>query len=210
MSGIDVAVCEITGEPPRLRAEAGVALTIPWPHDLQKMVIEAWQPEQINTADLCLMDVAVGEAFAAAALEGIANAGYYPEQIDLIGMQGQPIHYHIREDGRVMGMVQLGQVSVVAAWTGITTVGNFRQSDLAAGGLGAPLVGYVDWLLLRHSHRYRAVQHLGELTSVTFVSPLSVSNIEPLCFDIGPGMRMVNYAQQRLDASGAECPENGG
>lgn len=200
VSGIDVIVCEIRGGPPTLRTEVLSSLTIPWPLELRKMVLQAWQPNQaVNMEDLCLLDVAVGEAFAAAALEGIAYGGLYPEQVDLVGLQGQTVWHQVREDGHVMASLQLGQAAIVAEWTGITTISNFQQRDIAAGGQGAPLMGYVDWLLLRHPQHCRAVQLLDSISSVTFLPPLSMPQAQPVAFDTGPGTALIDYAESRLD-----------
>lgn len=205
---IEVAACEILGSPPALHAEVLMSLSIPWPHDLRKMVLEASRPGLVDIADLCLLDVAIGEAFAAAALEAIAAAGYYPEQIDLIGMQGQMIRHEVQPDGHVMASLHLGQAAIVAEWTGLTTISQFRQRDIAAGGQGAPLIGYVDWLLLRDDRRYRAVQYLDSISSVVFVPPKSERTAEPLAFDIGPGTVFIDYAETWL-SSQSESVESG-
>jgi anhydro-N-acetylmuramic acid kinase len=197
--GIEVAVCEIVGAPPGLRAEVLSSLNIPWPLEIQKMAEKAGEPGPIDVADLCLLDVAIGEAFAAAALEGIAHVGYYPEQIDLIGLQGQNVRHEVREDGHVETSLHLGQAAIVTEWTGITTVSDFRQRDVAAGGQGAPLLGFVDWLLVRHPHRFRAVHYLNDIASVSFLPPLSRPELAPVAFDIGPGTALLDYAQARLD-----------
>jgi anhydro-N-acetylmuramic acid kinase len=200
VDAIEVTVCEINGAPPSLYTETLTSLSIPWPIELRKMVLQAWAPGMVDIADLCLLDVAVGEAFAAAALEGIAYAGYYPEQVDLIGVQGQTMRHEVREDGHVMASLQLGQAAIVTEWTGITTVSDFRQRDIAAGGQGAPLIGYVDWLLLRDPRRARAIQYLNDVASVIFLPPLSDTERQPVGFDIGPGMVLIDYARLRLEA----------
>ena len=200
LDGIDVAICEIRGAPPALHVEVLSSLSIPWPVELIKMVQKAGAPGSIDISDLCLLDVAIGEAFAAAALEGIAYAGYYPEQVDLIGVQGQTVRHEVREDGHVLASLQIGQAAIVTEWTGITTVSDFRQRDVAAGGQGAPLIGYVDWLLLRHPRRYRAVHYLNRIASVTFLPPLSAPEVEPLAFDLGPGTGLIDYAEARQEA----------
>ncbi len=208
VEAIDVAVCEINGAPPNLRAEVVSALSIPWPIELRRLVLQAGEPDQITMADLCLLDVAVGEAFAAGALEGIADAGYYPEQVDLIGVQGQTVRHEVREDGHVTASLDLGQAAIVTEWTGITTASHFRQRDVAAGGQGAPLIGYVDWLLLRHPERYRAVHNLDQIASLTLVPPLSMPQAQPIAFDIGPGTVFIDYAESCLNET-SSGPETG-
>lgn len=209
IAGIDVAVCEINGAPPDLRAEVLSALSIPWPQELSKLVIAARQPEGIDIADLCLLDVAIGETFAAAVLEGIAAAGYYPEQVDLIGVKGHNIRHEVGDDGRVMTSLQLGQASIVAEWTGITTIGGFRQRDMAAGGQGAPLIGYVDWLLLRHPTAYRAILYLDRIASMVLLPPRS-STHQPLAFEVGPGTALIDVAEAHLSQLAEEDRSDGG
>jgi anhydro-N-acetylmuramic acid kinase len=189
IEGIDVAVCELRSGPPEVLS----SLSIPWPQDLRKMVVAARQPGMIDMGDICLLDVAVGEAFAAAALEGIANAGYYPNEVDLVGFKGLNIRHEIRKDGYAMASLQLGQASIVAEWTGITTIDGFRQRDMAAGGQGAPLIGYVDWLLLRHPTRCRAVVYLNRIASLVMLPSTSDTSTQPVAFEIGPGTALLDY-----------------
>ncbi len=204
VDAIEVAVCEISGQSDDLRAEVMSALSIPWPIELRKLVLEMTGPDHVNMADLSLLDMAVGEAYAAAALEGIASVGYYPEQVDLIGMQGQTVRHEVRADGHVLTPVELGQASIVAEWTGITTVSHFRERDVAAGGQGAPLNAYVDWLLLRHATRARAVLNLDSIASLALVPPRSMAQAMPLACDVGPGMVYVDYAEECIASSAGE------
>ncbi len=197
---ISVAVCEITGSPPALRAEVLSSLSIPWPVDLSKMVYDIRQPVEIDIADLCLVDTAVGEAFAAATLEGIAAAGYYPEQVDLVGLQGPSIRHEVRDDGHVMASIQLGQAAIVTEWTGITTVSDFRQRDIAAGGQGAPLFGYADWLLLRDRDRCRAVQYMNGTASMVILPALRQVGVQPVAFEVGPGTALIDAIEAQLNA----------
>ena len=87
--------------------------------------------------------------------------------------------------------MQIGDPSVIAEITGITTVADFRARDIAAGGEGAPLVPYVDWALCRRSDSTIALQNIGGIANVTVVTP----NLDGVvAFDTGPGNMVIDAA----------------
>lgn len=192
--GIDAALCEITGAPPALEARILHAITHPYPDGLQARVLDASQPGRAGADELCALNAALGEQFARAALAVIASAGRTPDQIDLIGSHGQTVWHAVEPDGRVSATLQITEASVLAERTGITTISNFRPRDVAAGGQGAPLTAYADWLLLRHPTVWRAVQNIGGIGNVTFLPPLADAVNPPLAFDTGPGNALIDGA----------------
>ncbi|MBN1562847.1 MAG: anhydro-N-acetylmuramic acid kinase [Anaerolineae bacterium] len=196
---IDAAICDITGAPPNIEARIVHAITYAYPEGFQQRVLDAGLPEQSRVDELCQLNADVGEHFAAAALAVIEQAGLTVQDIDLIGSHGQTV-WHMIEDttGRALSTLQLGEGSILAERTGITTVHNFRPRDIAAGGQGAPLTAYVDWVLLRHETQWRAIQNLGGIGNVTFVPPKTDTTSDPLAFDTGPSNALLDVTVHQL------------
>ncbi|MFN8379015.1 MAG: anhydro-N-acetylmuramic acid kinase [Anaerolineae bacterium] len=202
--GIDVAWCEIDGAPPRLTARIVRGLTVPYSPDLRERVLRAMRPGGADAQALAVLNVEIGKAFAQAALQlDTSNA-------DLIGSHGQTVWHQVEPDGHVTATLQIGEAAEIAEGTGLTVVNNLRARDIAAGGQGAPLVSYLDWLLLRHETRWRAVQNIGGIGNVTFLPPLNAPDAPLIGFDTGPGNALLDnlvglMSNHRLhyDANGA-------
>ena len=211
VDGIDVAVAEISGQ---LTDQTAIQIrqlafeTVPWAAPTRAAIFHLFT-EQTTAAELCRVNFQLGEAFAAAALTVLEHAGLSPATIDLIGSHGQSIWHDVQQaeagNGQAPGIqvtstLQIGEPAVIAARTGITTVGDFRVADVAVGGQGAPLVSAFDWYLLRppattneEKNGWRALQNIGGIGNVTFVPPLGVE-AQPLAFDTGPGNALIDWA----------------
>jgi anhydro-N-acetylmuramic acid kinase len=113
-----------------------------------------------------------------------------PSQIAVIGSHGQSVFHQgvpSRFSGRaVASTLQIGDPSVIAVRTGITTVGDFRPADMAAGGQGAPLVPFVDYMLYSDSRIGRVALNIGGIANVTVI-PAAAKIQDVFAFDAGPG-----------------------
>ena len=142
---IDVAVCRMTGQ----GGEAGVELLHYREHRARS---RGEAPGASATAGLDVRGVAelhvmVGEAFAAACLATLEDAGLSPHDIDLIGSHGQTVYHHSGVAGAIRATLQVGDGDVIAVRTGCHVVSDFRARDIAAGGEGAPLSPIADVVL---------------------------------------------------------------
>ena len=138
----------------------------------------------------------LGEEFAGAAIAACKQWRVPLEKIGLIGSHGQTI-YHQGVGTRFLGTrriastLQIGEPGIIAARTGVTTIGDFRPADMAAGGQGAPLVPFVDYLLYRDRKLGRVALNIGGIANVTLI-PAGARVEDVLAFDTGPGNMVID------------------
>jgi len=157
-----------------------------------------------SAADFARLDVAVGEAFADAALALARDAGIAPASLDFIASHGQTIA-HVPLAGATW---QLGSLAVIAERTGARVAGNFRARDVAAGGEGAPLLPYVDRALFASPREGRVLLNIGGISNVTFI-PRGASVDDVVAYDLGPGNMLMDALASRV-SGGAERFDAGG
>ena len=195
--GIDAAVVEIEGVPPHLDVRFIAYVEVPWDPPMRARIFEVFRPETSSVDKICGLNFDLGERFAEAALQAIAEAGLTSADVHLIGSHGQTIYHDVGANGSVHSTLQIGEAAIIARRTGITTIANFRAADVAAGGQGAPLTSYADALLFRHPSLTRAVQNIGGIANVTFLPPLD-DPTPIMAFDTGPGNMLIDDAAERI------------
>jgi anhydro-N-acetylmuramic acid kinase len=121
--------------------------------------------------------------------------------VELCGLHGQTIFHEgapIEFLGRrVASTFQIGDPAIFAERTGIRTISNFRERDIAAGGNGAPLVPFVDYLLYHHSRTGRVALNIGGIANITIVHPGADSK-NVIAFDTGPGNMVMDALVNKL------------
>lgn len=207
--GVDVALCDITQTQEGLAATIIAGETYPYDRHLRQRILDSCMPQVSQIDHIAQLHVDLAEAFTDAIVALVGTSDYSLDDIDLIGSHGQTLWHNVLPDGRVSVSFQIGESAVLAEKTGITTISNFRARDVSAGGQGAPLTGYVDWLLLRHPTKWRAIQNIGGMGNVTFLPPYNNTNTQPIAFDTGPGNALLDVAvgyftdnQQTYDEDG--------
>jgi anhydro-N-acetylmuramic acid kinase len=185
--GIDAVVAQISGSGRRLRVQIVAHRLTPFGSALRARILHAGLHGTV--AEICELNFLLGEEFARAAIGVIRAAKLKPNQITAIGSHGQTVHH--LPNAKFPSTLQIGEPCVIAERTGITTVGDFRVRDMAAGGQGAPLVPYTDWVLFTHDSRPRIVQNIGGIGNLTFLPPRA--ELRDVCaFDTGPGNMLID------------------
>jgi anhydro-N-acetylmuramic acid kinase len=201
--GIDAALVRIRGCGLETRAEILAFRTVPYPAKLREQVLALGNG---LVPDLCRLNFVLGERFADAAIELLKGAGVSPQQVDVVGTHGQTVHHVPRRPGDVASTLQIGEADVIAERLGVPVVSDFRTRDIAAGGEGAPLSAYVDFLLFRRAGPPRALLNLGGIANVTVVG----EQIEEVfAFDTGPAnmpldesVRILTGGREHFDRDG--------
>lgn len=175
LDGIDVAVVDV--EWPKLELVAFRSTA--YPAALRKRILEVSNAE-CHTRDIARLHYELGERYAAA----IAAVGV--KGIELVGCHGQTI-YH---EGPKCTF-QIGEGAVIAERLGIETVTNFRARDIAAGGQGAPLVPFFDWMVLTHEQVNRVGINIGGIANVHAL-PKKGREKDVFAFDTGPGNMVID------------------
>ena len=200
---IDSIVVRFRGQGLELAHEVIASDERPWPAAMRARLLRAADMSVAEAADL---HVELGAAFADAAKGIMAKAGLRAQEVDLIGSHGQTVVHHPATDsGRATATLQLGDIDVIAERTGIITVGDFRARDAAAGGQGAPLMPFLDWMLFRHRPGTVCL-NLGGIANITVVS----EEIEDcIAFDTGPANMPLDLVAEKL-TNGSETYDPGG
>jgi anhydro-N-acetylmuramic acid kinase len=180
--GIDAVLAEVAGSERQLRARELAHVHRPFSPATRQRILHLCLHGTVS--EICELNFVLGEHFARAALAVIRRAKCQPRDIAAIGSHGQTIHH--LPNAPTPSTLQIGEPSVIAERTGITTVADFRVRDMAAGGQGAPLVPYADWALFTHNTRPRIVQNIGGIGNLTFLPPRAELE-DVVAFDTGPG-----------------------
>lgn len=199
MDGIDAALVSFGDRAVNIHA----TLSRPYPEDLRSELLHAARlPLDVRLDEGGTLNRRVGECFSAAALAVIEEGGVDRHDIAAIGSHGQTLRH--QPNAEEPFSLQIGDADIIAADTGITTVANFRQADIAAGGQGAPLVPpFHDWLF-GSEERKRVVVNIGGISNITI---LGSGGSDVLGFDTGPGNGLMDawvrhHRQEAFDKNG--------
>jgi len=184
VDGIDAALSEhVTDAAGGISTRLVAAVGVPLADSAREAVFSLFEDGAGSLDAMALLDMELGEAFAGAALAVIREAGLMPSDVAVIGSHGQTVRHVAGAPGSPRrASLQIGSGAVIAARTGIVTACDFRPSDIAAGGTGAPLVPFFDRLAAGRFRKPVAFQNYGGIGNVCWI-PASGPLV---AFDTGP------------------------
>ena len=197
--GINVALLRVQGRGFRMRFRVVGHRQYPYPAAVRRAILAAMDSPSAKVADLARLNFLLGELYAEAIHKRLRACRV--RRVNLVGCHGQTLYHQGRPAlylGRPIAATwQTGEGAVIAARVGAPVVSDFRPADMAAGGQGAPLVPFFDYLVFRHPRRGRIVQNLGGIANLTAI-PAGARPEQVLAFDTGPGNMVMDAVMERL------------
>lgn len=197
LDAIDAALVTIEGYGQLSKVELIDFLELEIDDLLREKIKKACMSDTSTVETICSLNFELGYIFANAAKAVCRKAGITIEEVDYIGSHGQTVyHIPIQTETTIASTLQIGEPAVIAYETKSSVVSNFRVMDMAAGGQGAPLVPYTEFLLYK-SDRNRCLQNIGGIGNVTVI-PAGATLEDVFAFDTGPGNMIINEVVQQL------------
>ena len=201
VDGVDVALVDITGTCRQTEITLIAFETIPYQPEIRARIFDLFSVDTARVDDLCEMNFVLGSIFAESTLSVLDRCGVSPAAVDLIGSHGQTIH-HLPSSvskHRTPSTLQIGEPAVIAHETGIPTVADFRVADIAAGGEGAPLIAYPDYLLYHSPTETIGLLNIGGIANLT-VLPAGKGIDAVHASDTGPGNMVLDACVEKITA----------
>jgi anhydro-N-acetylmuramic acid kinase len=197
--GIDAVACDIRGRGTAQRVEVIGALHRAYSRGLRRRLLAVMAPAETRTETLCRLDRDVGLEFAMAAARLVKAIGL--KRVDLAGSHGQTVCHlppgRARRSAGVGATLQIGDAAPLALRLGCPVVHQFRQADMAAGGQGAPLVPWTDFVLFGRHRINRIVQNIGGIANLTWLAAGGRLD-DVVAFDTGPGNMLIDGLVRRF------------
>jgi anhydro-N-acetylmuramic acid kinase len=196
--GIDVALVRLMGHGFRTRLELLAHKAFPYPAPVRRKVLAAMNAKSASVADLARLNFLLAELYSDAILATQRSARL---KCELVGCHGQTLYHqgdaHLFLGRKLAVTWQTGEGSLIAERIGVPVVSDFRPADMVAGGKGAPLVPFLDYVLYRHRRRGRIVQNIGGIGNLTAI-PARAKPEQVVAFDTGPGNMVIDALAECL------------
>jgi len=192
VDGLDVALVKVSGTGKNMNVELLSHRIYNYPKDMVEEIKNCFSIDTAKVDKICELNFWLGNFYSEKILEFLKSEGINKDEIDCIASHGQTIHH--LPNGKYFGIpstLQIGELDVISKRTGIITVGDFRTKDVAAGGQGAPLVSYIDYILYSDEKKSVAINNLGGISNLTYL-PKKCTKSDVIAFDTGPANALID------------------
>ncbi|HEX7844638.1 MAG TPA: anhydro-N-acetylmuramic acid kinase [Chitinophagaceae bacterium] len=200
VDGLDVALCRFSGTGTDTMIELLQFETVSYQADYKSNIATVFSKKMVDLEKLCLLNEWVAVQHAAMILQCLKKWNISKDAIDFIASHGQTIFHAPKslhgQEGFGNATLQIGDGDHIAVKTGIITLSDFRQKHIAAGGEGAPLAAYGDFLIFSKKSENRIMLNIGGIANFTYL-PGNLNADEVFCSDTGPGNTMMDAYTQR-------------
>ncbi len=200
LDGLDIALCKIEGCGQNTKMELLKFETVSYTDDFKNEVRNVFSKRLIDLEKLCLLNPWIALQHAGMINTCLQKWNIKNSEVDLVASHGQTIYHAPQRLHQQLkfgnATLQIGDGDHLAVATGIITISDFRQKNIAAGGEGAPLAVYGDYILFSKKGEDRILLNIGGIANFTFL-PGGDKNI--LCTDVGPGNTLMDaYIQEQF------------
>ena len=199
LDGLDVALCKISGHGPATKLTLEKFHTVPYEESTKKRIQEVFAKQQVNFQRLCELNAWIGSLHGELVLQCLKRWKIKPSNVDVIASHGQTVFHSpqsVTHGAQIDSTFQAGDGDHVAVKSGIITLSDFRQKHIAAGGEGAPLAVYGDYLLFAKKDEDRIMLNIGGIGNFTYL-PGSNDPRKVFVTDTGPGNTLIDQAVQQ-------------
>jgi anhydro-N-acetylmuramic acid kinase len=216
LDGLDIAVCKIRGQGLETDVEILNFHTVPYDDDLKADIKAIFSKKMVDLQIITLMNAKIGLLHGEMILNSLEQWGIKPSEVDLIASHGQTIFHAPKSlhgmNGYPNATLQIGDGDHIAVKTGIITIADFRQKHIAAGGEGAPLAVYGDYLYFSKPGEIRIMLNIGGIANITYL-PGDKDAAKIFSTDVGPGNTIMdqyvqaNFPSMHYDVDGLMAAE---
>lgn len=195
LDGLDIALCNCKNSGRATAIELLHFMTLPYDDAFKADVKHIFSRRDADLEKVCLLNELIGTKHAEMILEALAQWGVDAKEVDVIASHGQTI-FHAPQSlhgkaGYPNATLQIGDGDHIAVKTGIITIADFRQKHLAAGGEGAPLAVYGDYLVFSAEGEDRIMLNIGGIANFTYL-PGNRDASKVFSTDVGPGNTLMD------------------
>lgn len=200
--GVDAALVRIKGTGGHVHVKFLQHTTIPYPNPVRMRLLDS----HLTVQQVAMLNTEVGERLAEAAEKMMEAAKEEGVTVDFIASHGHTVAHVPPRQGKAGATLQIGEPAIIAERTRTLVISDFRQQDMAAGGQGAPLVPYADWVLFHKPDHVTACLNIGGIANFTVVTE-DINKV--MAFDTGPGNMIIDATVSVLTKGAQSMDEDG-